>query len=149
VSTNGGVLANKTGPASPLVVTGLTGGKNYRCRVRATNAVGTGAYGGYGATVAVPTTVPPSPVVTGSTPSGGAVSVAFTTPNGNGGSPITSFTANCVSTNGGVLANKTGPASPLVVTGLTGGKNYRCRVRATNAVGTGVYGGYGPTVAVP
>ena len=44
-----GSTKTKTGPASPLQVTGLTGGKNYHCRVRATNAVGSGPYSAYGA----------------------------------------------------------------------------------------------------
>ena len=35
------------------------------------------------------------------------------------------------------------------MTGLTGGKNYHCRVRATNAIGTSPYSAYGDTVIVP
>ena len=46
-----GSTTTKAGTASPLQVTGLTGGKSYHCRVRATNAVGAGAYGAFGATV--------------------------------------------------------------------------------------------------
>ena len=76
------------------------------------------------------------------------MSVAFSPPASNGGSPITSYTAQCVSTDGGVTGTKTGAASPLQVTGLTGGKHYHCRVRATNAIGTGAYSGYGATVLV-
>ena len=82
-------------------------------------------------------TAPTTPTVTGSTPPGGAVSVAFSPPASDGGSPITSYTALCVSTDGGANATRTGAASPLRVTGLTSGKQYHCRVRATNAVGTG------------
>ena len=147
VSTNGGVNAVKNGPSSPLQVTGLTAGKSYHCRVRATNAVGNGAFSAYGATVTVAATAPAAPTVTGSTPSAGAISVAFT-PGSDGGSPVTSFAAQCVSTNGGVNAVKNGPSSPLQVTGLTAGKSYHCRVRATNAVGTGAFSAYGPTVTV-
>ena len=148
VSTNGGVNAVKNGPSSPLQVTGLTAGKSYHCRVRATNAVGNGAFSAYGATVTVPAGVPAAPTVTGSTPSAGAISVAFT-PGSDGGSPVTNFAAQCVSTNGGVNAVKNGPSSPLQVTGLTAGKSYHCRVRATNAVGTGAFSAYGATVTVP
>ena len=61
------------GAASPIQVTNLTAGKSYHCRVRATNAVGTGDFGAYGATVTVPAaTAPGKPTVTGSTPSAGA-----------------------------------------------------------------------------
>ena len=41
-----------------------------------------------------------------------------------------------------------GTASPLRVTNLSAGKLYQCRVRATNAVGTGSFGGFGTTVLV-
>ena len=54
MSTDGGVTKSKTGRPAPLQVTNLTSGKNYHCRVRATNAVGTGPYSAYGATVLVP-----------------------------------------------------------------------------------------------
>ena len=74
--------------------------------------------------------------------------MAFSPPASDGGSPITGYTAQCVSTDGGVAETKTGAASPLVVTGLTSGKHYHCRVRATNAIGTGAYSAYGTTVLV-
>ena len=90
-------------------------------------------------------TVPGAPTVTSSTPGPGRVTVAFT-PGSNGGSPITNFTAQCVSTNGGVTKSAGGATSPRVVTGLTPGKSYHCRVRATNAVGNGPFSGYGATV---
>ena len=54
--------------------------------------------------VAPAATVPGAPTVTGSTPSAGAVTVAFNPPASNGGSPITGYTAQCVSTDGGVNA---------------------------------------------
>ena len=60
-----GSTGSKTGAASPLAGTGLTGGKNYHCRVRATNAIGTGAYGAYGATVLGAIGTPISTHVTG------------------------------------------------------------------------------------
>ena len=80
--------------------------------------------------------VPGAPTVTSSTPSAGAVTVAFSPPASDGGSPITSYNAQCVSTDGGVNKDqdRARPARSKV-TGLTGGKNYHCRVRATNAVG--------------
>ena len=149
VSTNGGVSATKTGAASPQKVIGLTAGKNYHCRVRATNAVGAGPYSPYGATVLVPAAKPGAPTVTGSTPSAGRVNVAFTPPASNGGSPITSYTAQCVSTDGGVTKSQDKTTSPMLVNNLSAGKHYHCRVRATNAVGVGPYSAYGATVLIP
>ena len=145
--SNAGVNRTQTGTASPITVINLSGNKNYRCRVRATNTVGTGPYSAYGATVTVSPTPPAAPTVENSTPLEGAVRVAFTR-GSDGGSAITGFTAQCVS-NVGVNRTQTGTASPITVINLSGNKNYRCRVRATNTVGTGPYSAYGATVAVP
>ena len=135
VSTNGGVTKTKTGTASPITVINLTGDKNYHCRVRARNAVGTGPYGPFGSIVRVLPTPPAAPEVKNTTPLDDAVRVAFT-PGSDGGSAITGFTAQCASTDGGVTRTETGTASPITVVDLTSNRNYRCRVRATNAVGT-------------
>jgi hypothetical protein len=59
--------------------------------------------------------------------------VSFQAPASNGGVPVTSYTVT--SNPAGITA--TGPASPIVVTGLTNGVAYTFTVRATNAVGTG------------
>ena len=148
VSTDGGVTGSTSGAASPLGVSGLSAGRSYHCRVLATNAQGDGPFSAFGPTVTVPAQVPEAPTVTGSTPSAGAVSVAFTA-NGDGGSPITGFTAECVSTDGGVTGSTSGAASPLGVSGLSAGRSYHCRVLATNAQGDGPFSAFGPTVTVP
>jgi lysophospholipase L1-like esterase len=67
----------------------------------------------------------------------GPLVVSFTAPANTGGSAITSFTAACTSTNGGVAHTATGTASPLTVANLTTGKTYTCTVRARNSIGTG------------
>ena len=151
VSTNGGTTGTTTGATSPIQVTGLSAGKSYRCRVRATNAVGAGAFSAYGATVAVPAaTAPGKPTVTGSTPSAGAVSVAFSPPASNGGSPVTSLPRpvrlhqrrDHRHQHRMQPVRSRSPASPR-------GKSYRCRVQATNAVGAGAFSAYGATVSLP
>ena len=147
VSTDGGVTRTDNGGASPIIVTNLTTGKNYHCRVRATNAIGTGGYSAYGATVLVQATAPNAPNVTGTTGGAGQATTNFT-PGANGGSPVTDFSTQCVSTNGGTTRSNNGPSSPITVTALTAGKMYHCRVRATNATGTSPYSAYGPTVPV-
>ena len=147
VSTDGGVTKSAGRAASPITVTGLSPLKSYHCRVRATNAVGVGAWSGYGSTVAVQATVPGAPTVTSTTPGPSRATVGFT-PGSDGGSPITNFTAQCVSTDGGVTKSAGGPASPITVTALTAGHSYHCHVRATNAVGTGTWSGYGSSIPV-
>jgi titin len=67
----------------------------------------------------------------------GQIRVSFT-PGANNGSAITSFTATCTSSNGGVAGSKSGAASPLTVINLTATKTYTSTVKATNARGTGL-----------
>ncbi len=147
VSTDGGANNTITGTASPITVNGLSGAKSYRCRVSATNAVGTGPRSAYGDTVTIPTTAPGRPTVTSTTPLTASARVAFT-PGTDGGSPITGYTGQCRSTDGGRNRSVTGPASPITVTRLTSGNNYHCRVRATNTIGNGPYSTYGTIVTV-
>ena len=78
----------------------------------------------------------PAPAPTVTNPAAGSLKVTFKAPAANG-SPITGFTAKCTSGNGGATGSKSGAKSPITVTGLTAGKNYRCRVLATNARGAG------------
>ena len=76
-----------------------------------------------------------APTIESVTPSNDSVSVTFA-PGPDGGSPVTSFTASCSSTNGGVGGGATGAGSPIAVSGLTAGKTYTCVVTANNASGT-------------
>jgi len=138
-SANGGVARTATGASAPVTVTGATTGKSYTCRVRAANAMGTGPFSVASGAVIVGS--PPAPTLTGVTkPVAGSLRVTFT-PNGGNGSPITGFVGGCTSSNGGVQRSVSvaNPAAlAVVVTGLTVGKTYTCRVRAVNARGTGL-----------
>jgi hypothetical protein len=53
-SPNGGTTRTTQGTASPVVVGKLTPGKAYKCRVRAVNAAGAGAYSAYSARFNLP-----------------------------------------------------------------------------------------------
>ena len=74
--------------------------------------------------------------VSGSTTAAtGSLTVTFTI-GANNGSAITSQTATCVSSNGGVTKTGThsgAAAAPITVAGVTTGKTYTCTVKATNA----------------
>ncbi len=121
--------------ATTQFITGLTDGSSYQFTVAARNAVGFGpASAKSPAMIAGAPGQPGTPTVT--RPASGSLRVAFAKPMANGAA-ITSFTATCASSNGGVTQNKTGTASPITVTGLTPGRSYRCTVKATNSRGTG------------
>lgn len=145
-STDGGAAGSANGTSSPITVTGLTGGKQYQCRVTATNVVGTSAPSAAGPTVTVtssttpppPATKPGAPVITSAKAVSTKKAVVAFTPPATGGSPITSYSVTC--TGKGKKAKTrtaTGSASPITVGGLTPGKKYTCTVTATNAVGAG------------
>ncbi len=135
LSSNGGHPGAISGPSSPIVVTGLSNGHSYTCKVTATNAKGTSAPSAASAPF-VPATVPVAPTIGAVESGNGGASVAFT-PNSGNGSPITEYTASCTSSNGGTPGSDSGTTSPVTVINLTNGSIYTCTVTATNAVGTG------------
>jgi uncharacterized protein (TIGR02145 family) len=75
--------------------------------------------------------VPDAPISPVASAGSAQASVAFTTPESNGGSSITSYTVT--SSPGGFTA--TASASPIVIAGLTNGTAYTFTVVATNAAG--------------
>ena len=107
-STDGGVGRSASGATSPLVVSGLTAGSRYQCRANATNAVGTGP-GSSPSTAFVAVGPPAAPTDVRAALTGPAtLSVAFTRPTVDGGSPITSYKVVCSSADGGVTRWTTG-----------------------------------------
>ena len=74
-------------------------------------------------------TVPGPPTVGLALAGDSAVTVAFTPPSSDGGSPITGYTATCGAASGSV------GASPVLVPGLQNGVAVTCTVVATNASG--------------
>jgi len=135
-SSDGGAPGSQSGATSPLVVTGLTNGKTYTCSVLATNGVGD-SDGSLASAATVPATTPGTPAAPTLTRGDASISVAFVAPGSTGGSAITSYTASCTSSDGGVAGNNTGATSPIVVSALTNGKTYTCTVLATNVAGNG------------
>jgi hypothetical protein len=120
--------------AEPIIVPTLELRGTYTCVVE---AVGPGGRGPL-SNVSPPVTVgaPDAPVNVDSIhKSAGVVRVAFES-GGTNGSRITSYTATCVSRNGGKLGTSVGSASPMLVRGLSRGSRYSCTVTATNSRGT-------------
>ena len=123
-----------TAPDSPIIVSGLTAARSYTFSVSASSEDGTSE-------LSIPSTpvttagIPPSaPTVGTATVLGtSSVSVTFTAPVNPGTSPITSYVATSVP--GGITG--TSASSPITVSGLSAGTNYRFTVAAVSAAGTG------------
>ncbi|MGO9873668.1 MAG: fibronectin type III domain-containing protein [Acidimicrobiia bacterium] len=151
-ATGTGTYTTPDGSASPITVTGLTNGDTYTCTVTATNSLGpsTPSPASTPLVVGVPDQPAQPTVVAGNA----QIVVTFVAP-ADLGSAITSFTATCTSSDGGVtgaglLAGAT--ATPISVTPLTNGDTYTCDVFATNSAGnSAVSPSSGPAVpaAVP
>ena len=136
VSSNGGATSAKSGAGSPLVVAGVTTAKTYTCSVKATNSRGAGPSAAALSVIIVGSPAPPTGVSAVKV-AAGQLRVTFTA-GANNGAAVSSFTATCVSSNGGATSSKSGVGSPLTVTGLTTGKAYTCTVNATNSRGAGL-----------
>ena len=140
--TDGTPVASQSGSSSPITVTGLTNGHSYSFTVMATTDVGSSddSWPSDPVTPFKPATAPAKPTDVVATPGEGSASVSFSAPADNGGSAITSYTVRATNTDRSVMDPITpvsGSSSPITVTGLTNGSNYRFTVEATNGIGTG------------
>ncbi len=115
------------------VISGLTNGTSYDVRVSAVNTVGTSSASA--ASSATLGTTPSAPTVDSVTAGNAQVTVAFTAPSSDGGSPVTSYEYSLDDGFSWVSAAPT--SSPIVVTGLTNGTTYSVKLRAVNDVGAG------------
>jgi hypothetical protein len=125
------------GPATSVVVDGLSNGTAYRFTVAATNSVGTGGASAQSPSV-TPVTTPDAPTNVVASPRDASATVRWTAPAGNGGSSLTGYTVTAYSGDAAVktvTASKS--ATQVTVGGLENGVAYRFTVAASNAVGTG------------
>ncbi len=134
--STGGAPVTATGTGSPLVVQNLTNGETYNCTLTTLSEQGESAPSG-AVSVTPQATVPAAPTGLTAKAAPSQVSLAFTAPTDNGGSPITGYEAICTPQGGGTPIIVTGPGSPLMVPGLTNDTTYHCTMSAVNAVGTG------------
>lgn len=130
---------------SEITITGLTNGTTYYVAAIATNAAGDSLYSSN--VIGIPSTVPEPPTIGPAVAGHNQVSVSLT-PNGNGGAPITSYTAYAYFTSSltytGISATSIGP--PIVVTGLTNGVFYTFTVTANNLQGSSGHSGFSQSV---
>jgi len=126
-----GIGVNGTG--SPIVVSGLTNGKNYTFIVTATNTVGYTSSASVASAMIVPAGVPTVPTnVQATSYENGRSTVSFNASSNNNGAVVTSYTVTYYNPD---LTRVSGIGSPIVVSGLSNGKNYTFTVYATNAAG--------------
>ena len=84
--------------------------------------------------------VPGAPRITSTSAGSGSLTVSFTPPVRDGGSPILGYVVQAVPTGGGdTVTTLACTTSPCTITGLTNGTGYTVRMAAVNAVGTGPY----------
>jgi Animal haem peroxidase/Fibronectin type III domain/RTX calcium-binding nonapeptide repeat (4 copies) len=128
--------------ATSLAVAPLIAG-SYTFQVLAKNIHGTGAASAASTAVTVTTlvlTAPTAPAATGVSRASTTITLAWTPPVSNGGSPITGYLVRVRNTSTGVQVGALRPAAAtatsLVVTGLTNGTFYTLQVQAVNAIGT-------------
>jgi hypothetical protein len=137
-STKPAVIRSREGEHSPITVNNLTAAVMYRCTVTANNRVGSGRASAPSSSVEARPVAPGAPTIT-SIRAGvlGSITLAFTGPVDDGGTPIRHYFVECSSTNGGVTRSRAASRSPIRVAGLTTRKIYTCTVAANNGVRLG------------
>jgi hypothetical protein len=138
----GGTPGTQHRDVSPILVTKLTGGKQYTCRVRAQNGDG---YGPFSAPseVVVPKEpakgLPDPPVYIAARPSVAAVEVRFNVVETSGGQQVTGYRALCTSIDGKHHNTQRRGRSPILVDNLLEARAYTCKVATRNPSGWSAY----------
>jgi len=126
--------------STSATVTGLANGTRYFFRVAAVNPVGIGAFAEAGP--ATPFTVPGAATALAGVVGDARVTLSWTAPAANGGSPVTDYlieyrVAASGSTSWTPFTRAPSSATTAVVTPLVNGVGYAFRVTAINAAGPG------------
>ncbi len=117
-------------------VSGLTNGTGYSFTVTATNAIGTGPASN--ALSATPATVPGAPALNSATGGDRSISLAWSAPASNGGSPITGYYIYRGNASGSeALYQIVGNVATWTDTNVSNGTTYYYQVSAYNAQGIG------------
>ena len=116
---------------TPRVIIPVTNGVSYTVKLRAVNAVGSGAASVASASF-TPRTVPSAPTGLVATRGDGQVSIAFTA-GADGGTAITKYQYT-IDDGGSWFDAEEGTSSPVTIGGLTNGTTYSIRLRAYSAL---------------
>jgi hypothetical protein len=124
-----------TNTGNSVVIGALSSGVTWYFWARTHNSVGWSGWGGRASATTLRTPDAPSrPAVTNIQPT--TADISFT-PNGSGGTAITSYEVGYGTSSSGPTFTVTASASPKTLTGLTPGTVYFVWVRAINSVGAG------------
>jgi titin len=128
-------------PASSLTATlsGLTNGQTYSCTVAAVNVAGVGAESVPSDPV-TPARIPDAPAIGSATAGNGQITLSWTPPISDGGSPIAGYIVTAyVGYTPVKLRIFASTNTTQTIGGLTDGTQYRFRVRAYSAMGISPY----------
>lgn len=124
--------------ARTLAWSGLAGGTSHQFRVKAVNAIGTGAASSAVTAIPVAITAPSSPQAFSGYISGTSAFLSWGAALSTGGSDITGYTV-WVSTNAGATWTAVTTTAPTIrtatITNLVNGTSYMFRATANNAIG--------------
>lgn len=125
--------------ATTYAVTGLAGGSTYSIAVRAVNVNGPGSWSNVTSVTTLGTASPPgAPQNLAATAGDGQVSLSWSAPGSDGGSPITRYEYSVFDgTSWTGFVTTGGTVTAYVVTGLANGTAYSFRVRAVSDAGAG------------
>ena len=118
-------------------ITGLTNGTAYTFTVSATSTTGTSAQSlpSPAVTPSATATVPDAPTSATAVAGDAEATITWTAP-ADGGSPITSYTAEAVGDDSKICTTPDGTATTCTITGLTNDTAYAFTVTSTNRIGT-------------
>ena len=134
VDSDAWVTLTPPSTTSPIVISGLSNGTLYGFKVRAANALGSGAESG--SVSVAPRTVPSVPTGLTAVAGDARVSLSFTAPATDGGASITNYEYQ-VDSGAWVTPSPAMAVSPMTLTGMTNGSTYNIKIRAVNAAGSG------------
>src|SRR2546421_362491 len=138
-SSNGETLKTTIGNVLTYTDTTVTNGVTYYYQVSAVNNVGEGPRSNEAsATPTAPATPPSAPQGLSASPGDATVTLTWSAPSSNGGSPITNYRIYRATTSGGETLKATiGNALTYTDTAVTNGVTYYYQVSAVNNVGEG------------